>query len=727
MPQSASTSSDKHVPLKPVLTRAPVQSLGDLNPGDHVMLASQHCLVQSVNPEASTLTVYSCRKGTVVLEEKSWNQKESDREKLYQINYDQQSNFYHSGRALESAQQALEEKSKWKDSGLFVTMMKCGKSYSIDERCLMNEDSEPVSCTKISPHTSIDQGDHLIVKDAFEQMHSVLVHSCLDENVIVTIPNVCGKGAVGQMDVTHYSEVYRVNYERCLPVDEMLRRACSPEGEELLHSCKGDTSVFVSWAKIGRQVSVNASKVIARQQIAQIRPSHYEKVISTEEILPGDHLFIPNLAYRWHLLVTERGVDPQDPLAFKAIYCLRGLVQESVENLDPSENEIYRVLYPEEYPTEIAIARARSLLKSHKFSPLARLWFVRWAKTGSEEGLEIDFLTNNSMPVSKSTICCFTQLNPGDYLVKQSKLALRQHYIVVSIESPASCTVIGTWKGKAEETTLTLDASIYFLLNYNEGACIPTDESIRRAQEAVGQHFSPKYTRRKFVNYVKTTVAEDVNVEHLLDECVLLKRERVESALELYPGDHIECLTLNGLKQTTFHDMIVVNPINGQNCQVIHKVPTKGAFKAPHLVEETMDIFTFGGDVFRVAYPEQIDPIEGISDLQSTIAGKLPDVSSQHLLARVLHVLHFVCPLFCFLLIPRVSELIMEGFSHWQRLGVQSAFRWTLMSTGFSSTPRRIQSNQSPWGPDVACKCHPLRHAPKQPHMLCSNLELMRL
>ena len=47
---------DKHIPLKPVLTRAPIQSLNDLNPGDHLLLGSQHCLAQSIKPEANTFS-----------------------------------------------------------------------------------------------------------------------------------------------------------------------------------------------------------------------------------------------------------------------------------------------------------------------------------------------------------------------------------------------------------------------------------------------------------------------------------------------------------------------------------------------------------------------------------------------------------------------------------------------------------------------------------------------
>ena len=93
------------------------------------------------------------------------------------------------------------------------------------------------------------------------------------------------------------------------------------------------------------------------------------------------------------------------------------------------------------------------------------------------------------------------------------------------------------------------------------------------------------------MNYMKIMVADEIDVESLPDECLLLKREKVESALELYPGEHIECITSSALKQTTFHDMIVVNPVDGQKFQVIHKVPTKGAFKGPQLIEETVNVF----------------------------------------------------------------------------------------------------------------------------------------
>jgi len=41
------------------------------------------------------------------------------------------------------------------------------------------------------------------------------------------------------------------------------------------------------------------------------------------------------------------------------------------------------------------------------------MWFVRWAKTGSDEGLEVDLLDDHSLPISKS----FVQMNVGDAIV----------------------------------------------------------------------------------------------------------------------------------------------------------------------------------------------------------------------------------------------------------------------------------------------------------------------
>ena len=75
--------------------------------------------------------------------------------------------------------------------------------------------------------------------------------------------------------------------------------------------------------------------------------------------------------------------------------------------------------------------------------------------------------------------------------------------------------------------------------------------------------------------------------------------------------------------------------MDGQSEKFIQRVgstgishPMEGTFKGPQLVEETVDIFKFGSDVFCIVCPEEIEPMEGIGELQATIAaGNLSEVS----------------------------------------------------------------------------------------------------
>ena len=622
----------KHYPLKPVLTTAPVLSIADINPGDHVVFDSLHWLVESKSSNGTTFIAYSCRRGTVICEEKKFNEGRDNN--IVRIDYDQQSNSYHPGQALGCAVKAFQEKTLFEHSDEFVTLMKCQQKYSLNEQCMLNcSEIEPVGCTHVGTHTAIDEGDHLAVRDTFGKVHSILVHSCINDHVIVSLPNLNGTGMQGQLDLLHYREVYRINYKQCLSFEEVLRRACSQEGEEVLHSCKGDTSLFVTWAKVGKQISVNVEKLMSNHQVAQIRPLRYKKLVSSSEIQVGDHLFIPKLAFRWHFIVTncEKSTDRDAVPIYSTIYCLRGSVQETVEKLDPKRDDIFRVQYPEEYPTDVVIKSARSLLGSRQLSPLARMWFVRWAKTGSDEGLEVDFLANESYPVSKSQISCFSQLSPGDYLVKEEKLQVRHHYLVLSVESPSCCSVVESWRGKVEQSVLSLDDSTFYTINYNDGVCIPPDELIKIAQGALGSRFASKYARRKLVNYLKTSNATDVDIGSLQNDVLLLRREKVESALDLKPGDHLE-YPVKGLSQLNYRNMIVVSSIDEQRCRVIrckeeaHQIIGKHKTTCP-LVEVEVDL-THLGEVFLVKYPERIDPEIGMGLLNDLLSGTYQEVNN---------------------------------------------------------------------------------------------------
>lgn len=520
------------------------------------------------------------------------------------IEYDQQNYSYDPQKAIDTASKELEEKTKWDSSDHFVSMLKCGKRHVITEKCVFVGKLEPESCTAVSPHVSVDVGDHLIVRSTFGEYHSVLVYNCINEHTIISMPSVHKKGLMGRLNLNDYNEIYRINYPQSLPVEEVLRRCSSSESKAVLTERGSQTTDFVTWAKIGREVSLNISKLIDRQQIAQIRPLEYEKLLSVDEIRLGDHLFVPNLAYRWHFLVS--GQPGSHTSTFSVVYCLRGSVKESEEEVDPSRDDVFRVIYPEEYPSSLAIKRARSLIGKVNVSPTARMWFVRWAKTGSDEGLEIDFLKRKSVPVAKSRIMCFNQLSVGDYLVQdKGKFKPRHHYLVISVESAAACIVIETWNRRVQKSRLVLDESVYHRIIYEEGVCVTTAQSVKKAEDAIGSFV---VSRRKFVNYLKTTDAVDVDVEHLLEYRLLLQRLKVESTRDVMPGDHIEVPTKT-FQKISYRNLIVTDILNDREVRVLCTV-------GKQTVGEVDFDITSEAEVYLIKYLERIDAEEGMEMLR---------------------------------------------------------------------------------------------------------------
>ena len=625
----------------------------------------QHFLVESVDADCGKFTAYTTQGGgKVVKVGQTWGHGDTT---LMRIDYDRQSNAYHPAKALEEAarqevvagnDECKKTSSKWQFSDEFVSFAKCGRPYVITEKCILRGDLEPVGCTLVTPHVAVDVGDHLVVKTAplrvevekggeggggeGEEFRSVLVYSCLSESTLITMPDLFQKEPLGKLSLSNYDGgVYRVNYPKSLPASEVLKRCCTSEGLQMLSEEEGGgggggVASFVSWAKTGQRQSISMSKLIDQQLIAMHRPSEYEKLLSPKEIRVGDHLFIPNLAYRWHFLVTENPGSRSD-CTFDVIYCLRGTVKETRERIDPISEDVFRVVYPEEYPPSLAAKRARSLLGKVNLSPTARMWFVRWAKTGSEEGLEADFLKRRSLPVAKSRVVCFTQLDPGDYLVEdKGRFFVRRHYVVTEVHSPTSCAVVGAWKGRVQETTLTLDDDVagspatYHRIFYEEAVCVRGEEAVRRAREAMTAPFRPKLFRRKFPNYVKTTDSCEVDVEGLSDHRVLLQRERVESVEDLRPGDHVERLVRH-LQRVSYEDMIVTSSSSSSasssspssKVMVLCLASQDGRRR---LVETEFDVGS-ASELYRVKYLERVGPAEGIETLRRAKDGAPLSVS----------------------------------------------------------------------------------------------------
>ena len=606
------TCTGQLFPLNPILSRSVVSSLVEVNPGDHVTLKSQHYLISSVHLDDGFFTAYTTNFRGVVVKS---DMKLTIKNNWTRIDYDHHSNSFHPEEAVGRAAVELEKKSKWDCSDHFVSKMKCGRRHVISERCLFEAEVEPLGCTLVTPHMAMDMGDHLILRVSFGVYRSFLVYSIVDEHTIVSIPSMHGRKFMGELNLLEFNNVYRVNYKQSLPIEEIFSRSSSPEGEQLLLDCLDrDTTRFVTWAKVGREISMNAEKIVQRQQIAEIRPSVYEKVVSMHSIEVGDHLFIPNTAYRWHVLVSGKIQDNVDSMVwFRLTYLLRGMVKETAEVLDPQKDDIFKVIYPEEFPPSLAVKRARSLVGTVNLSPTARMWFVRWAKTGSDEGLEIDFMKKQSLPVYKSRIACFTQLDPGDYLVvDRGRFSPRLHYLVTRVESPRECVGVGAWKGWVAETKVCLQDSVCHKIVYEEGACLSAAESIQRARDVVQSPFSMKYMRRKLVNFLKTTDASEVDVANLQDNRFLLRREKVNfvSTADIKPGDHLE-IAVKASQRVTYRNLIVADIVSERKMRVLCIGPERG------VVERDYDL-VLGEDeeVYRVKYVDQVSVCEGLDMLR---------------------------------------------------------------------------------------------------------------
>ena len=622
-------------------TKSKIHSLEDIYPGDHIMITSwvrqaKHLLIVDTYIKGNKYVAFTTNgSGKIERVSEKWSSKG-----WFRISYH---GNVHSTLVspVEAIEKAEKENHKWVSSDGFVTMMKTGKCYSLAQQCLFSPDNNIVGYTPVTPDTAVDEGDHIILRDALNMYNSVFLYKNVTDSIFAIMPSMSDQDPLyGEVDLAGY-QAYRVNYKESLPPEQAQIRACSEKGEKLLRENLHDPSAFISWAKTGKQISVSPGDVgiVATQekglprkpqQIAQLRPWWYEKIISTDDIQVGDHLIRSHLPYWFHCMVTERDINPVDHTEFKIIYQFRTAVEEKEASLDPSKEKLYRIKYPETLPAVTAIEKARSKLGERSFSTTIRMQFVRWAKTGSEEGIEVDFLKNETLPVSKSRIWSFGQLNQGDYLVKPGKSWFPErthHYLVTEVHSPTTCLALESWSpsgmvGRVIETTVFFEMSHeFYRINYNCGTCFTNEVAIRKAESFKGHSTAENVwsdiNRQKFVNFVKTGESEAIDESKLQDDRLLLPRRKVESASELKPGDHIERPVNSAvLEKLCSHHMIVTKVVNKRRCKVIHFGLSSG--NKADVLEEEVDIFVKECS-FCIHYSERIDPEESITILRHQI------------------------------------------------------------------------------------------------------------
>ena len=630
-----------------MLTKVAIDSLGEIKPADHILIGSEHLLVRSIDVKNDTIKCYaidSQKHIDCIMKEDIVGKK--SKTQCHRIDYDSKSCLFDQEQVLRFAEEeSFNEEAKWERSDIFVTMAKCGSGFIIDERCILPNVVD-MHCTDIVENVSVDNGDHLLIKDKETgTFTSVLVYKFYHQRRIEVIPSISHHSFEREIvDLTKYKEKYRVNYSHSLPSAEVNVRAESQVGQDLLKQCSDNCCQFVSWAKTGKEMELSAKELLQNpRRICIVRPNSYNKILSPEEIQVGDHLFWDKdkvKSYREHIMITKCCIEG-DPNKFMAIYCSKTKVKEKEKIFNKTMGEdTYRINYQETLPVDLTLKRARHHLGGHMINPLARLWFIRWAKTGSDEGIEVSFLKNNTRPVTKSRISCFSQLNPGDYIVAEPRMNFYHHYIVLSIDSPTKCEVAESWRKKIQRRVLNFEKISdpnerpwYYRINYEKGICISPEDSTKVAMDLINTwHLNPmsKCVREGFVHYLKTGEAAEIDTDELLDDRILLQREIITSAMELKRGDHIERpLSFALIASHAQHHMFVIDPIDDEHCEVIHykinKNPSKILkLKKGDIVCEIVKIFE-QGQVSRIRYPERIDPVKGMKILKelSGDGGKL--------------------------------------------------------------------------------------------------------
>ncbi len=562
-------------------------------------------------------------------------------------------------------------------SSKFATKAKIGYPLSLHEECMFDSSKqrEPVSCTEITGQVTVAAGDHIVTKSQGGEWQSLLVKDRSGNSIATLQPVLDDNGKIQLQEyilVLSDQELYRVNYLQTLPPGTVVERALSPEGQDMLKECKECPDCFIAWAIMGRKVATHMEKLKEKLQIEDRKPTHTEKIYSVSSIKVGDHLVqrarVP-VTY-WHYMVTEALPDEGKFMVIKGYRTL--LDKKEIEitiDLVKSPTPFYKVVYPESLTPTQAVKRARSMLKSEislaelrqsqcanpgsekgcsnlesrKFSPVQR---IRWAKTGSDKGLEADLLVPSSLPLTKSRICSAAQLNVGDYVtLKQTKLGWTHHYLVTKIHSPNEFSGIEYFRLKVREVCVPLpeDCSdgypACYRVNYAEATCVSPKCAISKATNKSTDlsvlHVPPTTkVRERFVHYVKTGECAGIDIQSLEDERHFLRREKIESARELFVGDHIErplCGVIGRMKKAYHHMLVAEKSVRDQSIKVIHYSSIRSydtttrlerlknkVIDKEEVKEEVTDIFVMG-EVFRIKYPDRVPPTRGIARLRQEV------------------------------------------------------------------------------------------------------------
>ena len=403
---------------------------------------SKHYLVDSVT-EDKTFSAYTLDKENQVV----WQDEVKFSNSFFVIQCSEHPHTTEmTASTLKRAGEELKRKTKWEGGDFFITAMKCGREHSIKEENILGESITLVGCKQISSMVKVHEGDHLEFRDLKNIPRSVLVTKCLDHTQ-VTVKPPTDDGEV--LDLTTYPEVYRVEYSQSLPNEETVIRGNSRLGIEMAQKYSlNNPSLFVSWAKTGRELPLPSDIIESR---------FTSESVQSNEIEVADHIVECVDGNRKHYLVTQKCKAS----SFTVIFCQAGGVIRN-EIITFNSEQLYRIKYLNEryLDPDKAIERASSQIGQWKHSPWDRMLFIMEAKTGRDSNPTA--VVSHCKKVSEKE-----KLNEGHHLICKKTPNTIHSLIVVEYIDPTKVLVTPHIDGR-KEVDLTRDYSEIYRIEYSD-------------------------------------------------------------------------------------------------------------------------------------------------------------------------------------------------------------------------------------------------------------------
>ena len=373
----------------------------------------------------------------------------------------------------------------------------------------------------VTTANDIQIGDHLIIIEYPSFKHIII--SGHKKRSVYTVVFSCRDGDPKEeiMDMSN-KQLYRV-----------------------IHLQKSGQSVAdlmkVAKSRVGQKKCIQWDQLLYSMESKSCKnPTSKCQINSLSQLQLGDYVISePRIGHSHHYLIVFIAA----PGICTAIEAHQGKIVQV--NLTQPESGKYPMYYRVIYKPGICVPAKESVdlalsLVGKKFS---RRDFIHFLKTNELEHPDLSQEHENPLSgsTSRSEITDFSQLQLGDYLVKEPVVGVSRHYIIVSIASTGNYTAVECFQGKLSKVILTLSHqekhSKYYLVNYPSSVSV--EESMKKALLLVDKnfvHFLKTYEEDSEIDEKSLELATAGAMHSIASPQYI---EPIASINDLNAGDHI--------------------------------------------------------------------------------------------------------------------------------------------------------------------------------------------